>query len=85
MWLLAHGVAKTARELNAAAVLAGLKDSKGAIVGGIKAVATRSKRLSPLEDSRAGGMKVFTMRSELQPLFREVLRDWPAARLIPEP
>ena len=57
MWILAHGLEKTVTELNAAAVLVGFKDAKGAIVGGIKAAATRNSRAYPLEHVRASARR----------------------------
>ena len=85
MWILAHGLEKTVKELNAAAVSAGLQDAKGAIVGGIQAAAKRKGLTHPLEQRRVDGEKKFIMRDELQPVFRHLLKDHPEASLIPAP
>ncbi len=69
-------------ELNAAAVSVGLADAKGAIVGGINAAAKRKRRPHVLTGRDVGGKRMFAMRCELQPLFREVLERYPEADLL---
>ena len=85
MWILANGLAKSARELNAAVVAVGLQDAKGAIVGGIQAKAKRRGLAHPLESTPVDGENRFAMRVELQPLFQDVLKDYPEAGLLPHP
>ena len=75
MWLLANGSEMGTAELNAAAWAVGLESQGGAIVGGIKAFASKRGLKSPLQDRYADGERVYRMRSKLRRRFIRELGD----------
>jgi hypothetical protein len=79
MWILAHGDARSVKELNAAAVRRGFNSAKGAIVGGIHAWSARNGLPRPLQRVDDGAETKFIMRVPLQPLFRAELERYAEA------
>lgn len=72
----------TVAELNTAAVIAGLPDAKGAIIGGINAVSKRLHRKYVVERRASQEKTSFAMRSELQAMFHEILSTYDEAQLV---